>query len=463
MNKIAYIYINPLLESSPDRDIWEVEIDRIYEDLGGRLSWQQLLEDCQIKPPKYLLIRRLEELGDSLIEISDRLNLIESLGVEVIAIEQDYRSSNLNNNNLKDFKLNLIKILEEVGKVQRSSKIKQGHARNRIKAIPPPGKAPYGYRRGKDKYAIDRSTSPVVKDFFERFLLFGSLRGAVRYLEKRYGKKISVSTGKSWLTNSIYRGDLCYKNGEVIRNTHLPIISREEAAQIDRLLRRNSLLPSRTASAPRSLAGLVVCRECSSSMKITKVTTKNKKQEYLYLRPTNCTRSKKCRAIAYQDVFNKTIEKICQDLLIAVSKLNMSNIGNVKEVLTQDIDRKQKILQQLSNLKEENILDEETANLRSYKLKTEISELENKIAQLPPMNLTSIANSVSIPQFWLDLSEVERRFYFREFIRQIEIIRSPDKAMDGRRCFQRKSFANDVSETVQSQDSNWNLGIVFIF
>lgn len=437
MNKIAYIYINPLLESLPDRDIWKVEIDRVYEDLGGRLSWQELLKDCQIRAPDYLFIRRLEELGDSLTEIGDRLESIESLGIEVIAIEQDYRSFDLNNDNLKNFKNNLIKILEEISKVQRSSKIKQGHARNRIKAIPPPGKAPYGYRRGKDKYTIDRSTSPVVKEFFERFLLFGSLRGAVRYLEKRYGKKISVSTGKSWLTNSIYRGDLCYKNGEVIRNTHLPIISREEAAQIDRLLRRNSLLPSRTASAPRSLAGLVDCQECNSSMKITKVTTKQKKQEYLYLRPTNCTRSKKCRAIAYQEVFDRTIEKICQDLPVAVSKLNMSNIGNIKEVLTQDIETKQEVLKQLSTLTEENILDEETANLRSYKLKTEISELENKIDRLPPMNLTSIANSVSIPQFWLDLSEVERRFYFREFIRKIEIIRA--------------------------QDLDWNLKIVFIF
>jgi DNA invertase Pin-like site-specific DNA recombinase/uncharacterized protein YsxB (DUF464 family) len=437
MNKIAYIYINPLLETPPDRDIWKVEVDRVYEDLGGRLSWRELLKDCQIQPPDYLFIRRLEELGDSLTEISTRLNSIESLGIEIIAVEQDYRSSDLNNTNLKNFKINLLEILEEISKVQRSSKIKQGHARNRIKAIPPPGKAPYGYRRGKDKYTIDRSTSPVVKDFFERFLLFGSLRGAVRYLEKRYGKKISVSTGKSWLTNYTYRGDLCYQNGEVIRNTHLPIISREEAAQIDRLLRRNSLLPSRTSSAPRSLAGLVVCQECQSSMKITKVTTKNNKQQYLYLRPTNCTRSKKCRAIDYQKVFDRTIEKICQDLPAAVSKLNMSNIGNIQEVLTQDIKRKQEVLKQLSTLKAENILDEETASLRSYKLKTEISELEDKIAQLPPRNLTSIANSVSIPQFWLDLSEVERRFYFREFIRKIEIIRL--------------------------EDLNWSLKILFIF
>ena len=52
------------------------------------------------------------------------------------------------------------------------------------------------------------------------------------------------------------------------------------------------------------------------------------------------------------------------------------------------------------------------------------------------MNLRSVAEAVSIPQFWLDLSEVERRFYFREFIRQIQIIR---------------------------QNREWDVQIIFIF
>jgi len=89
---------------------------------------------------------------------------------------------------------------------------------------------------------------------------------AVRYLAQKYGKKISVSTGRRWLTLSIVATP--YQNGQVISNTHVPIISREEAAQVDRLLRRNRRLPPRTASVPRSLAGLVVCGECQSKMTV---------------------------------------------------------------------------------------------------------------------------------------------------------------------------------------------------
>ncbi|NES83148.1 MAG: recombinase family protein, partial [Moorea sp. SIO2B7] len=216
MTIIAYLYSNPLLESPPNPDIWGLEVDQVYQDLGKRYALQQLLEACQINPPNYLLIRRLDELGDSLEEISDRLTQLEALGIEIIATEQPYNTSKINNATPTEIRANLAKLLQEIQNNQRSRRIRQGHARNRIKVLPPPGKAPYGYRRGKDKYIIDRSTAPVVKDFFERFLIFGSLRGAVRYLEKRYGKKISVSTGHRWLTNLVYRGDLEYQNNEVI-------------------------------------------------------------------------------------------------------------------------------------------------------------------------------------------------------------------------------------------------------
>ena len=430
MKTIAYLYIDPLLESPPDENLWGQEVDYIYQDLGQRQQLLQLITESQKNPPDNLLIRRLEELGDNITEISDRLKQLESLGIEIIAIEQDYQSSKFAQENVQDSKLALIQLLEEVTRNKRKERLIQGHARNRLKVLPPPGKAPYGYRRGQDKYIIDKSTAPVVKDFFEQFLLFGSLRGAVRYLAKRYGKKIAPSTGKNWLTNPVYRGDLKYKNNQVILNTHAAILDREEAAQIDRILRRNSRLPSRTASAPRSLAGLITCQECQLPMTISRVTQRNKKQEYLYLRCHDCPQANKCKAINYQEILQRAINQICQELLIAVDKVNLQNITIFKDKIKATIKQKKEILVQLPILQNQNILDRETANLRSYKLQTEISELETQLAQLPPENLKAIAKTVSIPQFWLDLSESERRFYFREFIKQIEIVRLDDNQWD---------------------------------
>lgn len=420
MKIIAYSYSDPLLEPKPNlTDVYSTQVDQIYQDLGKRFELQQLIKDCQVEPPDYLLIRQLEELGDSVAEVSDRISELEALGVQIIATEQAYTSSTQNTTLQAD----LLKLLQEIQYASRSRRIRQGHAHNRISALPPPGKAPYGYRRGKEKYALDRTASPVVKDFFEQFLLYGSLRGAVRYLAQKYGKKISVSTGRRWLTNPVYRGDTAYQSGEVILNTHVPIISREEAAQVDRLLRRNRRLAPRTASAPRSLAGLVMCSECQSPMTVVSVTTRRKDKEYLYLRASLCPKRPKCRAILYEQVLEQTIATICRDLPKAVAGMNFPQLDEVKHSLTAAIATKQEILTRLPTLTAEGVLDSETAALRTYKLRTEISELQGKLATLPPVNLRSVAQAVSIPQFWLDLSESERRFYFREFIRQIEIIR----------------------------------------
>ena len=412
MKIIAYTYSDPLIEPTPDPSTWGWELDRVYQDIGQRALLQQLITDSQTEPADYLLIRRIEELGDSLQQVCDRIAQLEALGLQIIITSQP-SSTNL--------RVDLLLLLQAIQHDWRSRRIRQGHARNRLDALPPPGKAPYGYRRGKEKYALDRAAAPVVKDFFEYFLLYGSLRGAVRHLAQKYGKKISVTTGRRWLTNPVYRGDTAYHNGEVISNTHIPIISREEAAQIDRLLRRNRRLPPRSASAPRSLAGLVVCSECQSAMTVVSVTMRRKQKEYLYLRPINCPKSPKCGSIPYEQVFEQTIAAICQDLPSAVAGMNFPQLDALKNNLTMAIASKQKILTQLPLLTSEGILDSQTAALRAYKLRTEISELQSKLATLPPVNLRSVAQAVSIPQFWLDLSESERRFYFREFISQIQI------------------------------------------
>lgn len=430
MKIIAYSYSDPLLEMPPDPTIWGWEVDNIYQDLGGRQQLEKLLGDfSQDSGSNYVLIRRYEELGNSVQEVSDRLSQLEQLKIQVIAIESDLKTGDIS-------RVDLIKFIAEIQNSYHSRCIRKGHARNRFKAIPPPGKAPYGYRRGKDRYTIDRSTAPVVKDFFEHFLIYGSLRGAVRYLEKRYNKKISVTTGKRWLINPAYRGDLAYKNGEVISNTHIPIISREEAAQIDRLLRRNQRLAPRTASAPRSLAGLLRCGECGSAMTITRVTAHKKQREYVYLRPINCQGKVKCKAINYQKILSATIERICADLPPAVAALKVPNLDNFKQQVMDAIATKKDIINQLPHLQETGVLDSETIQIRDYKLRTEIAQLENKLSQLPPVNLKATAQAVSIPQFWLDLSETERRFYFREFIHKIDIIRT---------------------------GNNWHLKLIFIF
>lgn len=423
---IAYLYSNPLLETPPLTDFWGWELDEVYQDVAvagqeQRPALLQLLQAAQTLPPDYLLIRQLDELGPSMAIVGERLATLESLGTTVVAIDQDYRSPA---NASAQVSPPLLQLLSGISERQHSRRIRQGYARNRLKTLPPPGKAPYGYRRGRDRYTLDRSTAPVVKAFFEQFILFGSLRGAVRHLEKRYGKKISVSTGRRWLENPVYRGDTAYRDGKVVRDTHAPVISREEAAQVDRLLRRNRQLPPRTATAPRSLAGLVTCQTCGARLQVSRVTHPHKAREYLYLRSGVCPQRPKCKAIAYNAVLKATIEAICDRLPAAVANLKTTASSAAKAALTAELEQKQAVLRQLPDLVASGILDPTTAALRRYSLQTEMACLQQQLAQLPPVNLQEIGQAVAIPRFWEDLSESERRFFFREFIQEIQLMRT---------------------------------------
>lgn len=423
MKMIGYRYSEPLLEltSIPQEKEWGITVYKNYQDFGERHQFNQLLTDCQSEPVDYLIVHQLTDLGTNILEICQRLIQLETLGISLI-IQPKNQEINFTPTPQKD----LIKLLAEIPHDHLSQKIRQGHARNRLATLPPPGKAPYGYKRGKDRYILDRSAVPVVKDFFEHFLIYGSLRGSVRHLAKKYGKKISVSTGRRWLTNPVYRGDLLYQNTQIISNTHPPIISREESAQIDRLLKRNRRLPPRTASVPRSLGGLVFCENCQSPLGISRVTSFRKEKEYLYLRPLHCSQNPSCKSLAYEEVLHATIQGICQDFYPAVAGLEIPDMEAIKRTIQTKINTKKAILSQIPKGIESGIFDQETAQLRQYKLRTEIAELETQLDQFPPVNLRGIAQVVSLPQFWLDLSESERRFYFREFIKQIKIIRESE-------------------------------------
>jgi hypothetical protein len=294
-----------------------------------------------------------------------------------------------------------------------------------------PGVPPFGYKRHKDRYVLDRATAPIVRAFFEHFLLYGSLRGAVRYISQKFRKDIAVSTGKTWLVNPIYRGDTPLRRGKadtapIVRDTHTALITRDEAAQIDRLLRRNKSFPRRTASAPRSLSGLIICQTCAQKFTIASVQYQPKSsprlpEGYLYLRCLACPQKPKCRAIAYDQVLNAVINAIAQELPRALSSAPLSQIELARSRLAEMIRAQTELVPKIQELQASGILDQETATLRLSNIYREMANLEDQLSQLPPPNLQAIAANLAIPQFWRDLSETERRFYFREFLQSIKL------------------------------------------
>ncbi|MEM9138077.1 MAG: recombinase zinc beta ribbon domain-containing protein, partial [Cyanobacteria bacterium P01_F01_bin.42] len=430
----------PSLKDVLDR--YHVTAERFYEDtLGDRPELATLLADCRQDAPGYIVLESPPHLAHSQAMLLEHLQQLWDCGIGVIALNLstddsgDYRPLLLVPDSWPHSPIALgtfptveranaeswIEIGTQFQKVQRRQRVKQGHDRNRLQELPPPGQAPYGYRRGKTSYLVDRRAAPVVKGFYENFLLYGCLRRAVRHVASAYGKSISPSTGKRWLTHPVYRGHLRYRQSEIISNTHPALLLPLEAAQVDRLLKRNQRFANRAASAPRSLSGLVQCATCGSGMTVSQVS--RSKRQYLYLRPQQCPNHRKCSGLGYDQVLDRTITTICDRLPQAIASLPTIHSDPKEKVLAQ-IDQQRQILAQIPTLLELGVLDHETAQMRTYRLKTELSKLEAQLNSFSPVNLKETAQTIAIPEFWRDLSETERRFYLREFIRSIQITRT---------------------------------------
>lgn len=266
------------------------------------------------------------------------------------------------------------------------------------------GRAPYGCRYQDGGYLLHPEAAMVVRAFFDHFLLYGSLGGAVRHINRRFHCTFAVSTGRRWLTHPSYR------------RSEPPLLRGDEAAQVDRWLRRNRAFAPRAASAPRALSGLVRCGVCAQTLRVASAPPK-----YLYLRCYQCPRSPKCAALDYTKTLNAIIQRITLDLPQSFSRIDPGSLLNLRSRLDQSIAQKESVLLQIPQLLAQDILDLPTADQRQGTLRRELSALMAQRAALPPVNLEAITRNLSIPQFWHDLSEPERRSYLREFLRGITL------------------------------------------
>lgn len=79
MKVVAYCYSDPLLDSPELEEDWGMPIDQLYQDLGRRQQWKQLLEDCAESPPETIIVRSWGDLGDTITEVRSAIAQAVSL------------------------------------------------------------------------------------------------------------------------------------------------------------------------------------------------------------------------------------------------------------------------------------------------------------------------------------------------------------------------------------------------
>lgn len=365
---VGYCYSKTAPDPTP---LAQAGADPIYLDQGSQTGWEQLIQHPQ--PMQAVILNRLADLGP---ERRVRQQWLKQRGISLVI----------------------------------------------LKPGSPTGPIPFGYLRSSQGYQLDPRTAPVVKAFFADFLLYGSLRQAVRLVGDTYGHRISVATGQRWLRHPVYRGDWVSPAGTLMPDVHPALISRREAAQIDRWLRRHATLAPRAASSPRSLSGLVVCQHCQRSLTILSA------GRYTYLRCTSCHYN-----LPYPLVLERIINALTQALQAKLQTWDpaiSSQPEGLRNLWQQKIAQNVTILEQLPQALAQGILDPTLYRLRQGQLQQENAQLQAQIQQLPPPQFVEVLQNLSIPAFWRDLSETERRSYLREVVRQIRLNRDFDLELE---------------------------------
>jgi len=170
-----------VLEPTPDSTVWGWEVDQLSR--FGKREELQLVRDAQAEPAQYLLIRRLEELGDSLQEVSDRIAELEALGVQLI--EQPYNSSDLGQSSTA-IRTDLLLLLQEIQRASRSRRMPWACPQSH-QCPPTAWKSALRLPARQEKSMI--AVLPSSQGFFDHFLLYSSLGGSSLSGAKNMGRK----------------------------------------------------------------------------------------------------------------------------------------------------------------------------------------------------------------------------------------------------------------------------------
>lgn len=144
----------------------------------------------------------------------------------------------------------------------RAAKIAKGHFWG--------SHAPLGYDfiPGGNDLKINEYEAAIVRDMYARFLAGDTLKSIANYCADRYGSSTRFwesSTVSRLLSNPVYAGKVRNKD-KIYDGLHEPIISDQEFAMAQVILKRNKDIKKKSGYGTSLLCGIVYCGDCGAKM-----------------------------------------------------------------------------------------------------------------------------------------------------------------------------------------------------
>jgi len=449
--------------------------EKVFSDVESgskddRKSFLTLMDWCCSGLCPQVIVTRLDRLTRSLPTLRKTITQLQEAGVTLVALDDSIDTSTA----AGKFQINILGALAEMEVDRLSERVRHGwaHLRDRKVAMHPP----FGYTKVNNKHELDYtpflcllacpiqpladrhtklsvelpiefSSAQIADYLFHAFFKVQTLRGTLRWMNETYGIqtfahnnesgqskggrvarglfRFSVGGLRDWLTNPILQGHLSYLRGraykgreQIIYNTHKPLITAEEARQIEMTLAHNKQVRGYGSTALKyPLSGLVFCGECRGAFYSMKG-GRGKTPGYNYYFQCKNWRTRGCSQKAV--IRMELAESAVIDTLLARSEA-IANIAATPEQETESAE--------LQALRQELQYYQAAPGGRAAEIVADLkTQIETFMRQGLQVSSSTLANRELLVQCFSDrstwetlMTPEEKRDIYRALVKQITI------------------------------------------
>ena len=403
-----------------------------------RPGFEEMIKDMRSGLLNCIVVKDLSRLGRNYVETGNYIERVfPFFDVRFIAVTDGYDS----NKSGEELLMPLKNMVNEMYVKDLSKKMKSAYRAKWSNGEFCSGKVPYGYLKEYKRLIPDPETKDIVVRIYQMFLAGISLKEISRTLSKevlnpssykkvKRGEQLGTEDMTAWntttvrhiLTSEVYAGDYIHNKQKrsklenvskvrqpadqwvIIRDTHEPLISREDFNRVQEMLDKNVQNFHSTHGKNgfnhvqfNLLGKRIVCADCGKVMGFRTENKNHKSRMYrckTYLDTTmnECTSHKVSADAVDNAVFNEIREhmRFCIDAEETVRRMN-AKTENLKkyDIYGKEADKIRKELQKTTKVKagifedyREKLIDEEQYVQISEKYAAKIKELSARLEEM---------------------------------------------------------------------------------
>lgn len=317
-----------------------------------RKDFQRMMQDIKDKKIQLVLIQRYDRIARNVRDFCNLYYDMEKNGCNLVSVSQQIDTSTPYGKNFMYMQASMAELEWALSSERR--KDANRYARSIGKLTLANHSIPMGYKAeyidGIRRMVKDPDKEDIVLDIFNHYRQYSNYCRAAKYINDKYGIKISNNTVKNMIKNSCYYGEYCGNS-----NFCEPYLSKQEWDNLQ--IRKPVIRNDKRKSTEILFSGLIRCPECHRLMRFMQKTSKN----------GNVYRYSHCE---YHSSGLCNFKKVKSELLLESMLINYINKKN-KDTDSESKEQKTKKINYLNKIKG---LTEEKERLNTMFLKGRISE-----------------------------------------------------------------------------------------